>query len=122
MQFLGAALSSLAAGTIADKIGRKNLILLSNVGYIGGAVIFFMSIHWILLYLGRFIIGVAIGLSIVGCTLFLSESAPDSLRGQMTTAYWLMFCFGLIISNIMALILSGLLKTLLFLPVVPAIA
>lgn len=81
MQFLGAAVSSLAAGTIADKIGRKNLILLSNVGYIGGAVIFFLSIHWILLYLGRIIIGVAIGLSIVGCTLFLSESAPDSLRG-----------------------------------------
>jgi len=95
---------------------------LSDAGYIAGAAIFFVSFHWVLLYLGRFIIGVAIGLSIVGCTLFLSENAPDSLRGQMTTAYWFMFCLGLIISNLMALILPGKLQLLLFLPVFPALA
>jgi MFS transporter, SP family, sugar:H+ symporter len=77
LQFLGASLSSLVAGQVANKIGRKMTILLSDAGYIAGAIIMFVLPHYIFLYLGRFVIGVAIGFSIVSCTLFLSESSPD---------------------------------------------
>lgn len=39
----------------------------SSLAFIAGALLLALSFHVLLLYLGRLIVGIGIGLSIVGC-------------------------------------------------------
>eukprot|EP00347_Sterkiella_histriomuscorum_P003343 403364656 len=118
LAFLGAAICSFFAGTIANKVGRKMTMILACCSFIAGSVVLALAMHVVLLYLGRFIVGIGIGFSIVGCQVYLSECAPDRYRDQMVQVYWLNFFIGLILSYILPLILPYRLSILFLIPII----
>ncbi|CDW88036.1 sugar transporter [Stylonychia lemnae] len=64
LALLGSAFTSFIAGIVTNKIGRKLTILGADFLFIAGSLVLMMSVHVMLLYLGRFLIGMAIGFTI----------------------------------------------------------
>ncbi|HLU94426.1 MAG TPA: sugar porter family MFS transporter [Membranihabitans sp.] len=104
---IGAALGAVFGGKLTDRIGRKKVIigaaLLDGVGslYTGLAP---DPNH---LIVGRFLIGLAIGVSSLTVPLYLSEIAPARMRGAVVTMNQLMIAVGTKSSDIIAYLLAN---------------
>jgi len=95
---LGAALGALAAGRLADRLGRRRTLLLCAVLFaVSGA-----GTGWSTLYplfiLFRMMSGVAIGAAALACPVYIAEIAPASLRGRLVTFYQLAITSGILIA------------------------
>lgn len=95
---LGATFGAVVAGNIAEKIGRKNAINLSDILMIAGPILQFPATTVTLLCLGRVILGLGMGISMMISQVYLSETSPIHLRGQIVPSYF----FGVFASFIMA--------------------
>ena len=86
-----AGLAALIAGPLADRIGRKPVILGAAVLFIAGALAMALAAGPWSLLVGRLLVGLAIGLSSTTVPIYISESAPAASRGTLITA---MTCVG----------------------------
>jgi SP family sugar:H+ symporter-like MFS transporter len=99
----GCAVGGLTLSKTADKWGRKICLYLALVIYNTGVIIqetSSLSGKWYQFMIGRIITGLAIGASSVVAPMFISESAPISIRGAMVVLYQLMITFGILMGNI----------------------
>ncbi|KAK6433112.1 hexose transporter hxt5, partial [Oleoguttula sp. CCFEE 5521] len=79
---LGALFGSLAAGKLADAIGRRMTISTSAFSCCIGTIIEISSSdHWVQFAIGRLITGVGIGALSVTVPMYQSESTPAIIRG-----------------------------------------
>ncbi|KAH9575063.1 hypothetical protein CY35_01G092500 [Sphagnum magellanicum] len=97
--FLGCALS----GTIADTLGRRRAFQISCVPMILGAIISAISTHVGAMVLGRFIVGLGLGLSSPVTSMYVSEISPASVRGTYGSLLQIASCVG-----ILAALVAGL--------------
>ena len=81
LALLGAVFGTLVAGPLADKYGRKPIIIASCIIYIVGALIVACAQTIPILMLGRLIIGFDIGIDSFLVPVYLSEVAPLQIRG-----------------------------------------
>lgn len=58
------------------------------------------------LYFGRFFCGLGLGLGIVTCMVFLSESSPNKLRGQIVSSGVCSMFMGMMISYLLCIVLD----------------
>ena len=80
---LFALIASPIAGVLADKLGRKNIILCADALFTLGALWqAFTSSVWGMIF-GRSIVGLAIGGASLIVPLYISELAPGHLRGRL---------------------------------------
>ncbi|KAF2148171.1 general substrate transporter [Myriangium duriaei CBS 260.36] len=92
----GAFLGALIAMWLANKKGRRfSLIFASILVFIGVSFQAAASGKVAMLYLGRFIAGIAIGVASTVTPLYVSENAPRGIRGLLTGFYQLTLVFGL---------------------------
>jgi SP family sugar:H+ symporter-like MFS transporter len=92
---LGCALGAFAAGTLADLIGRKSLLII--------AALFFVVSAWgsgIAETSGEFIFyriigGLAVGAASVMAPAYIAEIAPPRMRGRLATIQQIAIIFGL---------------------------
>jgi len=95
---LGSAVGAFAAGWLADKFGRKNMLI--------AAAIFFIISAWgsgvagapteFIIY--RIIGGLAVGAASVMAPAYISEIAPAEKRGRLTSIQQVAIIFGLFLS------------------------
>ena len=91
---IGAAFGALFSGTISDRIGRKKVILVADVLFVIGSLILAAApAVWVLL-VGRFIVGLGVGVASQIVPLYLSEVAPVEVRGKLIAFNNAMICFG----------------------------
>ncbi|CAO2203025.1 unnamed protein product [Urochloa humidicola] len=90
----GAMLGAFASGTVADQVGRKCAMAISDLLCILGYVLitFSQSVLW--LDIGRLSIGCGIGFLSYLVPVYISEIAPKNLRGAFATVNPLMVCCG----------------------------
>ncbi|KAJ9607496.1 hypothetical protein H2200_007574 [Cladophialophora chaetospira] len=95
---LFALVASPIAGVLADKIGRKKIILFADALFTVGALWqAFTSSVWGMI-LGRSIVGLAIGGASLIVPLYISELAPSHLRGRLVTVSLLFITGGQVIA------------------------
>ncbi|KAK7708840.1 hypothetical protein SLS57_008901 [Botryosphaeria dothidea] len=95
----GAFAGALFSTWLANRIGRRmSLILASIIVFIGVAFQAGASGHIQLLYVGRLIAGIAIGIASSVNPLYISENAPRGIRGLLTGLYQLTLVSGLTIA------------------------
>ncbi|XP_042897178.1 solute carrier family 2, facilitated glucose transporter member 12 [Parasteatoda tepidariorum] len=82
---IGAFCASFFGGNVVDSFGRKAGIIISCGFFITGSVILFLSINFIMLIIGRVIVGIAISLSVTAECTYISEISPPSCRGMMVS-------------------------------------
>ena len=81
---------------LADKLGRRRLVMLIAIVFIIGALILAASTNLALLIIGRLIIGLAVGGSMSTVPVYLSEMAPTEYRGSLGSLNQLMITIGIL--------------------------
>ena len=80
---LGALFGALISGRTADYFGRRSMLICAAVAFLAGTLLISLASNITSLIIGRFIVGIAIGLSSYITPLFISEIAPSDKRGSL---------------------------------------
>ncbi|AFK18243.1 sugar porter family MFS transporter [Haloferax mediterranei ATCC 33500] len=94
----GAALGAALGGYLADRWGRKRLVLVSAIVFFVGSLVMAIAPTVEILVLGRLIDGVAIGFASIVGPLYLSEIAPPKIRGSLVSLNQLAITVGILSS------------------------
>lgn len=92
---IGCAVGALFAGVLADKLGRKTLLIVASILFIvsaWGSGVAASSLEFVIY---RILGGLAVGAASVMAPAYISEIAPARIRGRLTTIQQIAIIFGL---------------------------
>ncbi len=92
---IGCFIGAFFAGTLADSMGRRNVMRLAAVLFLGGALVQGFAHDHNIFVIARIIGGMAVGAASVLSPAYISEVAPANIRGRMTTVQQIMIISGL---------------------------
>jgi len=92
---LGCAAGAFFAGNLADKIGRKPVMMIAAVAFIVSAWGSGMAADSLQFVLARVLGGLAVGAASILAPAYISEIAPAKIRGRLATLQQLMIVTGL---------------------------
>ncbi|KAK1577819.1 hypothetical protein Q3G72_025107 [Acer saccharum] len=90
----GGVLGSLVNGKIADLIGRRGAMWLSELFCIVGWLVIAFSKDALSLDLGRFSLGIGVGIIAYVVPVYIAEITPKNIRGAFTAANQLLLACG----------------------------
>ncbi|UYB36681.1 sugar porter family MFS transporter [Arthrobacter koreensis] len=90
----GAAFGAVGAGQLADRLGRRRLLLILAVVFMLGAAGTAAAPGVGIMVLARVVLGLAVGGASAVVPMFLAELAPAARRGQLVTRDQLMIVSG----------------------------
>lgn len=103
----GAAIGAAAAGSLSDKVGRRRVIMGAALLFIVGAGLSAVASDLSPLLLGRFLVGLAIGVASMLTPLYLAEIAPARDRGAVVSLNQLCITVGILVSYLVGFALAG---------------
>uniref|UniRef100_A0A6B0VB77 Putative glucose transporter n=1 Tax=Ixodes ricinus TaxID=34613 RepID=A0A6B0VB77_IXORI len=80
---LGAVFGGLVGGQLVNWLGRKGTLLFSTTLFTSGYLFIIFGPTTILLFVGRFLTGVGIGMVALAVPVFISEICPANVRGLL---------------------------------------
>jgi MFS transporter, SP family, sugar:H+ symporter len=92
---IGCFIGAFFAGTLADSMGRRNVMRLAALLFLGGALVQGISHDHTIFLIARLCGGMAVGAASVLSPAYISEVAPANIRGRMTTVQQIMIITGL---------------------------
>ncbi|MFE0025588.1 sugar porter family MFS transporter [Amycolatopsis sp. NPDC059021] len=95
---VGATIGSLVSGRLADRYGRRAVLLGTAVVFAAGALLAGLAPDETLLVLGRFVLGLAIGPASAVVPLYIAEMVPAAQRGALVNCNQLMITIGIVVS------------------------
>ena len=95
---LGCAIGAFVAGNLADKFGRRPILILSALFFAGSAVGAGISTSSVEFIIYRVLGGFAVGAASVLCPAYISEVTPARFRGAMSTLQQIAIISGLFFS------------------------
>ncbi|HEY1343829.1 MAG TPA: sugar porter family MFS transporter [Streptosporangiaceae bacterium] len=106
---LGAAVGALLAGPLADRFGRKSLLIADALIYAVGAILSAVTPNAAVLLFARTLIGLAIGADSAIATAYIAEYAPRDRRGALSMLQQWMITVGIVAAFLVALLILWLL-------------
>jgi SP family galactose:H+ symporter-like MFS transporter len=103
----GAAIGAVLAGYLSDRVGRRRVILGAGLLFIAGAAISAVAGEVTVLLIGRFLVGVAIGVASMLTPLYLAEISPARDRGAIVSLNQLCITGGILLSYLVGFALAG---------------
>lgn len=103
----GGLFGALAAGSLTQKFGRKNVLIGHNIPFLVGTAFLSLAPNFALLVIGRILIGFACGICTVVVPMYLSEISPDAIRGQVSIMHQSAIVLGIFIAQVLAFFLSN---------------
>ncbi|KAK3184422.1 hypothetical protein Dsin_031708 [Dipteronia sinensis] len=94
----GAFIGSISSGPIVDKLGCRRTFQIDTIPLILGAIISAQAHSLDEMLLGRFLVGLGIGVNTVLVPIYISEVAPTKYRGSLGTMCQIGTCLGIIAS------------------------
>ncbi|MFC0269493.1 sugar porter family MFS transporter [Kushneria aurantia] len=94
----GAAFGAASGGYLSRRFGRKITLAVSGVVFIGGALLSALSWSPQALIGARVLLGLAVGISSYIAPMYLSEIAPERIRGTLISFYQLMIMGGILLA------------------------
>lgn len=121
---VGAALGAILNGRLADVFGRKKIILITAVIFFIGSILCAIAPNIYILMISRFIVGFAIGTITFSAPLYLSEIAPEKIRGGLVSMFQLAITVGILFSYLSNAFIAHFVESwrlMLFVGVIPAV-
>jgi MFS transporter, SP family, solute carrier family 2 (myo-inositol transporter), member 13 len=103
---LGSVISTLFAGLLADWMGRKPLMAISGLLFVGSIPIIALSHGYQSLVLGRLLQGISAGLIGVVVPLYLAECLSAASRGKGTGIFQWLLTLGIVTAAIVGMYFS----------------
>ena len=94
----GAVFGVLISGFFSLRLGRRGTILISALVFAAGSIFCALAPSPGALIAARFFLGIAVGMASFVAPLYLSEIAPQSVRGALISMYQLMITIGIVIA------------------------
>ncbi|MCI1750481.1 MAG: sugar porter family MFS transporter [Megasphaera cerevisiae] len=110
----GAIFGGALAGQLSDKLGRRQMILISALIFVAGSVLSGIVPDYGQYYLIaiRMLLGIAVGAASALVPAYMSEMAPARLRGRLSGINQTMIVSGMLLSYIVDFLLKGFPETL----------
>lgn len=95
---VGSVIGAAANGVLADLYGRKKIIIATALIFIIGSILcgYAPTAGWLIF--SRIIIGIAVGMISFVAPIYLSEIAPEKIRGSLVSLYQLALTAGILLS------------------------
>lgn len=104
---IGCVIGAFGAGTLADRFGRRNVMRIAAILFLGGALVQGFAHDHTIFVIARIIGGMAVGAASVLSPAYISEVAPANIRGRMTTVQQVMIITGLTAAFLVNYYLAG---------------
>lgn len=124
---LGSVVGGLSAGVLADRFGRRTLLISDLIVFIVFSIASAATFNYLLLVVARFIVGVAVGADYAISPTYLAEFSPKERRGYHMGFMWLAWTVGAAFSFGLGAIAVGVLpasaswRLLFAIGIIPAI-
>jgi inositol transporter-like SP family MFS transporter len=105
---LGCALGAFAGGWLGDKLGRKRIYQYDLMVYAAGILLIALAVNREMLFLGTFVVGVAVGVDVPTSLALVGEFAPAKARGKLLGFTQVAWCLGPVVVLWLALVLAPL--------------
>lgn len=94
----GAVAGTFASGYFARKYGRRPTLIASAIIFVLGSIACGFATSAGMLIAARFVLGTAVGAASFTAPLYLSEVAPQKIRGSLISMYQLMITIGILLA------------------------
>ena len=95
---LGAMIGAAIGGRLADRFGRRSVLIQVAGLFIIGALGTALAPSMLWLAIGRVVVGIAIGIASFTTPLYISEISPAQVRGKLVSLNQLMITIGILVS------------------------
>lgn len=92
----GAAVGAIGSGWLSYHLGRKYSLMVGAVLFVVGSLCSAFAPNVDILLVSRVLLGLAVGIASFTAPLYLSEIAPERIRGSMISMYQLMITIGIL--------------------------
>ena len=92
---IGCFIGAFFAGRLADVMGRRNTMMVAAILFLAGALVQGSASTQEIFVIARLCGGMAVGAASVLSPAYISEVAPASIRGRLTTVQQIMIITGL---------------------------
>ncbi|MDI6936049.1 sugar porter family MFS transporter, partial [Serratia sp. Se-PFBMAAmG] len=92
----GAAVGAIGSGWMSSHLGRKKSLMAGAILFVIGSLWSAMAVSPDMLIAARVVLGLAVGGASYTAPLYLSELAPEKIRGSMISLYQLMITIGIL--------------------------
>ena len=106
LALLGAAFGGLICHFTMDRFGRKITLLLSGVPYTIGWLLIVTAVNSPMVYTGRAISGLSLGITLPLASVYISEIASPSMRGSLSACTNIGLMLGLFLVYTLGLFLA----------------
>ena len=96
----GALFGSLIGGFFIDKYGRRSSIIFSSLLYCIGGIVLSAAQTYPAIIIGRILLGVAMALAAASECVYVSELAPQAIRGSLVSLNEFGITFGILFSYV----------------------
>lgn len=103
MAIAGAMVGAAGGGYVNDAYGRKKATLIADVIFICGAIGMAAAPDPYVLIIGRFLVGLGVGIASVTAPVYIAEASPSEIRGSLVSTNSLMITGGQLLSYIVNL-------------------
>ena len=103
----GAAFGAAFAGRLADRFGRRPILLITAIIFVAGAAVSALAPDLTVLLAGRLLVGIGIGGASMLTPLYLAEIAPAKQRGALVSFNQLAVTVGILGSYLIGYALAG---------------
>jgi len=106
--FIGSVFGAIIFGWLADKIGRRAIVLNVLLFFVLSSIISSISVNIQMLLLSRFLVGIGIGGDIPASGSLIAERSEPSERGAFLSTQTLLWAVGAAIATVVSLPLLSL--------------
>ena len=103
---VGAMVGALSGGPLSDRVGRRPTTLLAAIIFGLGAMAVALAPSVVVIIIGRFLLGLGVGLASMIVPLYIAEIAPADRRGALVSLNQLMITIGILLSYIVGVIFT----------------
>jgi SP family galactose:H+ symporter-like MFS transporter len=96
MVLVGAAIGALTGGRLADRFGRRRMLIVTSLIFSAGAILCAIATSFEMLLTGRVIVGLGIGLSSTTVPVYISEVSTAQARGWQVSLFQLAITVGIL--------------------------